>query len=268
MKKVVIITGGSSGIGLACAFEYGNKGYSVAISGRNELNLLEAKERLENMGIEVLAVVGDVSKEVDCKYLVDQTMFTFGRIDVLINNAGISMRAMFKDTNLEVIKKVMDVNFWGTVCCTKFALPFLLETRGSIVGISSIAGHKGLPARTGYSASKFAMNGFLDSLRIELLKTHIHILLVSPGFVATNIRKAALVADGSTQSETPRDEENMLSAEYTAREIYKAVASRKRDLVLGQQGKLTIWLNKFFPGWLDILVFRHLATEKDSPLNS
>lgn len=266
MKKVVLITGGSSGIGLACAFTFGKAGFAVAITGRNSTNLEIALNALQQQGIEAITIVGDVALEEDCIRMVQQTVETFKRLDVLINNAGISMRALFADTKPEVIRQVMDINFWGTVYCTRFALPHILRTGGSIVGISSIAGHKGLPARTGYSASKFAMNGFLEALRIELLKTKVHVLVVSPGFVATNIRKAALVADGSTQAETPRDENEMLTAEYTAQEIYKAVVSRKRDLVLGGQGKLTIWLNKFFPAWLDKLVYKHLAEEKDSPL--
>jgi short-subunit dehydrogenase len=265
MKKVVLITGGSSGIGLACAMTFGKAGFAVAISGRNVANLEHALSQLQKQDIVAIAIGGDVAVEEDCRQMVQQTIETYKRLDVLINNAGISMRALFTDTKPEVIRQVMDINFWGTLHCTRFALPHILQTCGSIVGISSIAGHKGLPARTGYSASKFAMNGFLEALRIELLKTSVHVLVVSPGFVATNIRKAALVADGSTQAETPRDEQNMLTAEYTAQEIYKAVVKRKRDLVLGSQGKLTIWLNKFFPAWLDKLVYKHLAAEKDSP---
>jgi dehydrogenase/reductase SDR family protein 7B len=266
MKKVALITGGSSGIGLACALEFGHHGFAVAISGRNEASLQSALQQLKAEGVEAIAIQGDVGQEADCQRMADLTVGAFGRLDVLINNAGISMRALFVEAQLDVLKQVMNINFWGTVYCTKFALPHVLKSAGSIIGISSIAGHKGLPARTGYSASKFAMNGFLEAIRIELRKTNVHVLLVSPGFVATNIRKAALVADGSAQAETPRNENDMLSAEYTAQEIYKAYTGRKRDLVLGRQGKLTIWLNKFFPAWLDGMVYKHLAAEKDSPL--
>ncbi len=266
MKKVALITGGSSGIGLACAIEFGQNGFAVAISGRNGESLQKALQQLKNEGVEAIAIPGDVGKETDCERMIEQTLDAFGQLDVLINNAGISMRALFADVQLDVLKQVMNINFWGTVYCTKFALPHIVKSGGSIIGISSIAGHKGLPARTGYSASKFAMNGFLEAIRIELRKTKVHVLLVSPGFVATNIRKAALVADGSVQAETPRDENEMLSAAFTAKEIYKAYMVRKRDLVLGRQGKLTIWLNKFFPAWLDGLVYKHLAAEKDSPL--
>src|ERR1019366_6162034 len=137
--------------------------------------------------------------EEDCKHLINQAITTFGKIDVLVNNAGISMRALFKDVDISVLKAVMDVNFWGTVYCTKYAMPEILKTKGSIVGVSSIAGYKGLPGRTGYSASKFAMNGFLDALRVENLKTGVHILTACPGFTASNIRNTALNKTGTPQ---------------------------------------------------------------------
>ncbi|HCT71590.1 MAG TPA: short-chain dehydrogenase, partial [Bacteroidales bacterium] len=151
--KVVIITGGSSGIGLALAQEFGRLGAFVVISARNRERLDQAAADLRWEGAEVLAVQADVSREEDCKSLIEKTIAEKGRIDVLVNNAGLSMRAAFKDTDLSVIKTLMDVNFWGTVYCTKFALPWLLETKGSVVGIISVAGYIGLPGRTGYSAS-------------------------------------------------------------------------------------------------------------------
>src|SRR5690606_5748812 len=145
-------------------------------------------------------------KEEDCERLIQATIQQFGRIDLLINNAGISMRALFKDLDLKVLKQVMDINFWGTVYCTKFALPYLLQQKGSIVGISSVAGFKGLPARTGYSSSKFAMHGFLESVRIENLDAGLHVLIACPGFTASNIRNTALAKDGNIQGESPLDE--------------------------------------------------------------
>lgn len=265
-NKTVIITGASSGIGKACAIAFGKRGANIVISGRNKENLEQAAQELQKTGAQILAVTGDVSNEEDCKLLIEKTIEQFGGIDILINNAGISMRALFKDLQLDVIRKVMDINFWGTVYCTKYALPYLLKTKGSVVGISSIAGYNGLPGRTGYSASKFAMQGFLDALRIENLKTGLHVLVACPGYTASNVRNAALVADGSSQGESPRDEEKMMSAEEVAEEIVRAVEKRKRTIVLTGQGKLAVWMNKFFPALTDKLVFNAVAKEGDIPL--
>jgi len=159
----------------------------------------------------------------------------------------------------------MDVNFWGTVYCSKFALPHLLKTRGSLVGVSSIAGYKGLPGRSGYSASKFAMQGLLEVIRIENIKKGLHVLIACPGFTASNIRKTALAADGTQQGESPRDEDKMMSAEAVAKKIAIAIAKRKRTLVLTSQGKMTVLLNKFIPGRLDKMVYNHIAKEPNSP---
>ena len=175
------------------------------------------------------------------------------------------MRALFSEVNIDVMRKVMAVNFWGTVYCTKFAFPYLLKSQGSLVGISSIAGKKGLPGRTGYSASKFAMEGFLETIRTENLKKNLHVLVACPGFTATNIRLNALSGSGSPQAESPREEESMMKPDEVAMHIYNAIKSRKRDLVLTRSGKMTVWLNKFFPALMDKLVYKHMAKESDSP---
>ena len=184
----------------------------------------------------------------------------------MVNNAGISMRALFKDVDVDVLKRIMDVNFWGTVYCTKYAMPELLKTKGTVVGVSSIAGYKGLPGRTGYSASKFAMNGFLDSLRVENLKTGINVLTACPGFTNSNIRNTALAKDGTQQGETHMDEGKLMSSEEVAKRIVDGVAARKRTLVMTGQGKLTVLLSKFIPAKLDQLVYNVFAKEKDALL--
>ena len=263
--KVVVITGASSGIGKALAFEFSGKGSKVVLGARNHDNLKEVADEINRQGGEAVYCVADVSDENDCKNLILTGVEKYGKIDILINNAGISMRATFNDLKLDVLKRLMDINFWGTVYCTKHALPFLLETKGSVVGVSSIAGLKGLPGRTGYSASKFAMNGFMETLRIENLKTGLHVLMAFPGFTASNIRNTALAADGSMQGESPRDEGKMMTAEEVANHIYKAVVKRKNRIILTSQGKLTFWINKFFPNWLDKQVYKHMAKEPDSP---
>jgi len=265
--KVVIITGASSGIGLACAREFASQGAHLSLAARSIDKLKEIKDELSALGTKVLVVQTDVSVENDCRQLILQTIQEFGRIDILINNAGISMRALFKDVDLNVLRQLMDVNFWGTVYCTKFALPHLLASKGSVVGISSIAGFMGLPARTGYSASKFAMHGFLETLRCETQKTGLHVMIAAPGFTASNIRMKALTSDGTSQGETPRAEDKMMSSEEVARKLYFAIKKRKRTLILTfVEGKLTVFLKKFMPALLDKLAYNHMAKEPDSPL--
>jgi len=264
--KVVIITGGSSGIGKALAEEFGKQGSKILITARKEELLLAVKTELQKKGITIEALAADSSMEGDNKKVIDEALRVFGRIDILINNAGISMRALFEDIQLDVFRKVMDINFYGTVYATKFALPHILKTKGSIVGISSINGRRATPARSAYSASKFAMEGFLEALRTEVFKRGVHVLSVCPGFTSSNIRNAALMADGSTQKESPRDEEKMMSAEEAATRIYKAIETKKRDLILTTQGKLAVFLNKWIPGRMDKIVYNVMAKERDSPL--
>jgi len=264
-NKVVIITGASSGIGRATAFEAGKKGARLVLAARNKQQLDKVVAQLDGKGVLAIGVQTDVSQEQDCVLLVETTLKTYGQIDILINNAGISMRALFQHADLKVIQTVMNVNFWGLVYMTKYALPHVLKSKGSIVGISSIAGYKGLPGRTGYSASKAAMNGFLESLRIENLNKGLHVLTACPGFTSSNIRNTALAADGSMQGESPRDESSMMTAEKVAEYLVRAIEKRRRSLVLTTSGKFTIWINRLFPGTMDKLVFRHMSKEPNSP---
>jgi len=264
--KVVLITGSTSGIGKAMAKSFGRAGAQVVIMGRNRTNLEGTAQELNQLHIRNLAILADVSKEADCARMVSETVAAFGKLDILINNAGISMRALFRDLDLEVIRKVMDINFYGTVYATKFALPHILKTKGSIIGISSIAGYRGLPGRTGYSASKFAMHGFLETLRTEVLNQGVHVMIACPGFTASNIRNSALTASGQVQGESPLDEGKIMSAEEVADIILKATQKRKRDVVMTAQGKLTVFLNKWLPGLTDKLVLNHFKKEKDSPV--
>jgi short-subunit dehydrogenase len=265
--KIVVITGASSGIGKALAFEFGTKGATVVLAARNLAKLQEIVSDLNKRGFQALAVQTDVTIESDCRELVEKTLEKYGRIDVLINNAGISMRSLFIDLQLDVMRRVMDTNYWGTVYCSKFAMPHLITSGGSLVGVISIGGYIGMPGRSAYAASKFAVRGFLDTVRVENRKTGLHVLVVAPGFTSSNIRRAALLADGSLQGETPRDENHMMSAEAVAAYIYKAVVKKKRQLILTfVQGKLTVFLGKFFPKFLDKQIYNTFAKEPDSPL--
>jgi short-subunit dehydrogenase len=263
--KVIIITGATSGIGKALAYEYASRGARLVISARNNEKLMEVSEDLLQTGIRVLPVKADVSVEEDCRELIRKTVEELGTIDGLINNAGISMRALFEEVDLGVLRKLMNTNFWGTVYCSKFALPYLLKSKGSLVGISSIAGYKGLPGRTGYSSSKFAMQGLLEVIRIENRKKGLHVLIAAPGFTASNIRNVALSKDGRQQGETPLDESKLMPAETVANKIADAIERRKRTLILTTQGKMTVLLNKFLPSLVDKMVYNHMAKEPDSP---
>jgi short-subunit dehydrogenase len=264
-NKTVIITGASSGIGEALAEKFAKEGANVVIAARSADKLNVFAEKLQKFGTQVLAVPTDVTKKEDCQCLIEKCVAKFGGVDVLINNAGISMRALFEQSEVEVIEKLMDVNFYGTVYCTKSALPHILASKGSIVGVSSIAGYRGLPARTGYSASKFAMQGFLEALRTEIFTRGVNVLVACPGFTSSNIRKVALTGDGSQQGDTPLNEENLMSAEECATHIYNAIVKRKRTIVLTTQGKLTVFLNKLFPGFMDKMVLNHFKKEPDNP---
>lgn len=261
-NKIVVITGGSSGIGKALAEDALARGARVAVCARNVDKLNGLFKPSDNL----LCFKADVSVEADCKAFIEEVTTRWGGVDVLINNAGISMRALFEEVDLAVIKELMDINFWGMVYCTKYAMQAILSRKGVVVGISSIAGYRGLPGRTGYSASKFAMQGFLEALRTELLHTGAHVMWVSPGFTASNIRNVARSSNGSAQAETPLDESKLMSPEECAAIIMDAVAARKRTVVMTGQGKLTVWLNKLFPALADKLVYKHFLNEPDSPL--
>jgi dehydrogenase/reductase SDR family member 7B len=260
--KVIIITGASSGIGKALAIECSSRGANVVLAARRTDPLNELSGSLKT---ETLIVRTDVSVEPDCKNLVSQTISKFGRIDVLINNAGISMRALFDEVDLDVIRRLFDTNFWGTVYCSKYALPYLLESKGSLVAVSSVAGFVGLPGRTGYSASKSAIHGLLGVIRTENMKKGLHVLLACPGFTSSNIRNLALSRDGKPQGETPLDESKLMPAEEVAKHICNAIQQRKRTVILTTQGKMTVLLNKFFPSFMDKLVYNHMSKEPNSP---
>lgn len=262
--KVILITGASSGIGKSLAEEFASRGANVVLGARQYVKLCEISDNIiKKYNVKSLAIQLDVTNEEDCRNFVNQALYSMGKIDVLVNNAGISMRALFNDLDLKVLRQIMDINFWGTVYCTKYALPELLKVKGSVVGVSSIAGYKGLPGRTGYSASKFAMNGFLESLRVENLKTGLHVMTACPGFTASNIRNVALNKDAVSQGETSMDEGKMMTSEEVAKIIADGLVKRKRELVMTGQGKLTVFLQKFIPALLDKLVYNVFAKEKE-----
>jgi short-subunit dehydrogenase len=263
-EKVVIVTGASAGIGMAIAKEFARSGSNVVLASRSEAKIFQLEKELKDINLNALAIKTDVSCEEDCRRLIDETIKRFGKIDILINNAGLSMMALFIESDLKVLRKLMDVNFWGTVNCTKYALPHLISSKGSLVGVSSVAGFHGLPMRSGYSASKFAMHGFLETIRIENLKNGLHVLLIAPGFTSTDIRKNALLADGNEQGESQMNETKMMSPEYVAKCLIKGIRKKKRNIILSWEGKLTALLQRIFPNLVDSVYYNAFSKDKGS----
>ena len=250
-NKHVVVTGGSDGIGKALVDILLAKEAKVSTCGRNKQKLDTLKTTNENKLLHTY--IADVSVYEDCKNFINATINTFGEIDILINNAGISMHGELKDTDISVFEKVMAINYFGTVYCTKLAVDSIIKTKGTIVGISSIAGYRGLPGRSGYSASKFAVNGWLEAVRTELMTKNVNVMWVCPGFTKSNIRNVALNEKAEIQGESPLDESSLMTSETCAQEILKAIEKRKRTLVLTFKGKQTVFMNKFFAKLTDKL---------------
>ena len=251
--KVVVVTGGTEGIGKALVDLLISSGAKVATCGRNHDKLYRLQSEYPSAHLHTM--VADISSENDCRRFIETTLKVFGGIDILVNNAGVSMRALLKESDMDVIRKVMDTNFYGTVYCTRYALQSLIERQGTIVGVSSIAGYRGLPGRSGYSASKFALQGWLEAIKTELMPDKVHVMWVCPGFTTSNIRNAALDKNAQAHGKTPMDESAMMSAEECAGHILNAVRKKKRTLVLTFTGKRTVFLQKFFPKLADKLTY-------------
>lgn len=267
-NKVVMVSGASSGIGKALALELLKRGFRVSLCARRKevidsyINELYSKKEIENR---IFVQKVDVTQEAECESWVKKTYEYFGRIDILINNAGISMRALFDTCKIDVLRRLFDVNFWGTTYCSYYVLPYLLEHKGSLVGISSIAGYQPLPGRTAYSASKAAMQTLMKNIRIENKKKGLHVLVACPGFTASNIRYTALDKNGLAQGETPRNEDSMMTAEEVAKIIIWGIYRRRRSIILTPLGKCTVLLSRLFPKFVDNLTYSHMAKEPNSP---
>ncbi|MBL4754062.1 MAG: SDR family oxidoreductase [Flavobacteriales bacterium] len=260
-NQVVIITGASSGIGQACALEYAKQGDSIVIAARNYDKLKKLETALVALGAKVLSVAFDITLDEDRKRLIDQTVTKFGRIDVLINNAGISQRSLAKNTLLDVDRQLMEVNYFGTIALTKYALqPMIKAQSGHIAVISSIVGKFGFPLRTGYSATKHALHGYFESLRAELHEDNIKVSIICPGRIKTNISINALTEDGSTHSKMDEGTEAGLSAESCARQIVRAISSGKKETYIGGKEILMIYIRRFLPGLFYKMILNIKAT--------
>lgn len=260
--KVIIITGASSGIGMAAARMFFSLGARLSLAARRIDILKDLAHDLTDDPERIICVKTDVTVEDDCRSLIELTARHFGRIDIMINNAGLSMRSPFIDVDLKVIKTLMDVNFWGTVYCTKFALPYLLESHGSVVGVISTAGYAPLPGRSGYVTSKFAVRGFLETLRMEHMKDHLHVMVFAPGYTASNVRNAALLADGTPQGYSPKDESKLMQADAVAEMLADGLCRKKREMILTALGYWDVFLYKRFPRIMDRVQLNYIRRKE------
>jgi short-subunit dehydrogenase len=257
LENVIIITGASSGIGEHLALRFAEQGAWLALAARNAEHLLVVSKKCEQLGGKVIAIPTDVAEKSQCQNLIEQTVKKYGRIDTLINNAGFGIASRFDEfKELNLFEKVIQVNFFGSVYCTYYALPYLKKTHGRLVAISSIRGK--LPSGTadGYGASKHAMSEFFSSLRNELAESGVSVTIVYPNWVSTGITSRAIKADGMPTGKISINEKGAMSAETCAKIIRKAVAKRKRDVIMTSEGKLGLWLRLISPRMVDQILIK------------
>jgi NAD(P)-dependent dehydrogenase (short-subunit alcohol dehydrogenase family) len=251
-QNVVVITGASTGIGRALALQLADQAAWLVLAARSAGKLEEVAAQCRQRGGKALVVVTDVTDQAQCQNLVERTVAEYGRLDTLVNNAGVTMWAYFDEIqDLSIVEQIMRVNYLGSVYCTHYALPHLKESQGRLVGVSSLTGKAGVPTRSAYAASKHAMVGFFDTLRIELADHGVSVTLIYPGFVATAARERAFGPDGQPLGQSPVHEEEVMTADECARLMVKAMAGRKRELVMTLRGKLGQWLKLVAPGLVD-----------------
>ncbi len=260
--QVVVITGASAGIGRELALQLAAKGASLALCARNLEKLEAVAEICRQAGGRALAVHLDISDKEGCRIFIERAVDEYGKIDLLVNNAGISMWAYFEEfTDLTPFEQIMQVNYFGSLYCTFYALPYLRKTKGRLVGISSLAGKTGVPTRSGYAASKHAVAGFFDTLRIELKDTGVSVTMIYPGFVATDVRKLAMGSDGKSLGKSPLDETGTMTVEKCVNLMIPAIANRKRELVMTLKGKLGLWLKLIAPRLVDRIALKAVMTK-------
>lgn len=262
-NKVVIVTGASEGIGRAISLKFAEAKAKVIICARNENRLNELKAEIESLGAEAEAVPADLTDKDACKHLIEKTVEVYGQIDILVNNAGRTMWTPFEEIkDLSMFEQIMDLNYLASVYCTYHALPYLKKTKGRIVGISSVAGITGVPCRTAYAASKHAMFGFFDSLRVELKDTGVSVIMIAPDFVLSQIHKRALDGSGKALGQSPLQESKIMTAEECARLIIQAVENRDRLLITSLRGKLGRWIKLIAPSVIDKIAAKAIKEAK------
>ncbi len=261
-ENVTVITGASSGIGRELAYQLAEQGAWLALGARDTERLKETAAGVERRGGRALVVVVDVADPAQCQKLIAQTVKTYGRLETLVNNAGIGMLAKFDSiANPAFMGEMMQVNYMGSVYCTHAALPYLKQAKGRLVGIASLTGKTGVPLRSGYAASKHAMAGFFDSLRIELAETGVTVTMMYPSFVATEVRERAFGADGKPLGKSVARRTDAMPVEECVRLIVRAMAERRREEVMTTRGKLGLWIKLIAPGLVDQIA-RQTAAER------
>jgi dehydrogenase/reductase SDR family member 7B len=247
-NKIVWITGASSGIGEALAQAFAVEGAKLILSARRNDELVRVKNSLKLNDADVLILPLDLSDTSKVNELTQQVISKFGRIDILVNNGGMSQRSLAKDTSLENDRKLMEINFFGTVALTKSVLPFMLKQKsGHIIAMSSISGKFGFYLRSAYSASKHALHGFFESLRMEIFNDNIKVMIICPGRIKTNISINALTSDGNRHNKMDESTDQGISAEECARQILKGIKNNKEELFIGGKELRAVWIKRFFP---------------------
>jgi len=259
--KVVVVTGAASGIGAAICQRFAREGAKIGLLDMDEAGVAAAADRLKGAGADAVGLKCDVAIEAECSSAVGAVIELFGGVDLLVNNAGITQRSAFVDTKISVYRKVMEVNFYGSLNCTRAAIGSLIERRGSIIVIESLAGLTPLLGRTGYCASKHALHGFFTSLRSEIRDSGVHIMLVCPGFVNTNLQTRALGGDGQVTAHPQSVVGKPTSAEKVAEAIYKGALKKRHLLVLTPVGKLAYWISRLAPVFYERLMARQVKDE-------
>ncbi len=252
--KVVWVTGASSGIGRATAVALSKEGAKLIISGRHATNLLNTKEQCQKSST-VHIIPFDLAQYADFSHVVFQAIATFGHIDILINNGGISQRSLAEDTSIKVDEQIIKVNYLGTVALTKALLPHFIERRaGRFVVVTSVTGKIGTPLRSTYAASKHALHGFFDSLRAEVYKYNIKVTLICPGFVQTNVSKNALTGTGKPQNIMDKTTQNGITPDYLATKMLRAIRKDTQEKAIGNKEIYGILIKRFFPKLAAVLI--------------
>jgi short-subunit dehydrogenase len=255
-SQVTIITGGSRGIGREVAYQLADQGAWLSLAARDAERLEAAAAQCRKLGDKALAIPTDVGEPDQCQSLIAQTVREYGRIDMLINNAGISEWGKLEEIQTPtVLEHIMKVNYLGSAYCTFYALPYLKQVRGRIVDVCSLAGKKGLPALSGYAASKHAMVGFFDALRTEVAEHGVSVTMVYPDSVATGSGSAA---------PNPGQADGMMTAEACAQIIVRAAAQRQREVITTRRGKFLLWLNSIAPGLVDRIARKAVEASRQS----
>jgi len=259
--SVIAVTGGASGIGAAVCRRFGRDGALVAILDLDREDIDRRVRELSREGITALGLTCDVSVPGDCESAIAHVIKVYGGIDILVNNAGITQRSPFITTDISVYKRVMDINFFGPLYCTKAAIQSLIERRGMIIVTSSHAGYSPLIGRTGYSASKHALHGLFESLRTEVKHLGVHVMMVCPGFTRTSLQTRALGSDGTVTKHPQSTFGKQDTPEHVAEAIYRGAKKRKNIIVLTPVGRLTYMLHRLAPALYEKLMAKKLRSE-------